>query len=191
MKQGLFGNWSPGIGDPSVVGWLTVVLYVIAASFTWWLLREWKEPSTRTARHEHWFWRAFFVGLLVLGLNKQLDLQSALTEIGRIMADRQGWYADRHQIQMAFIAGISLIGLTLFTATLHMTWGAPAATIRALVGGNALLVFVIIRAASFHHVDVLLRLSFSVLQLNWLLEMGALVVIIRSTWQRRGQLSCA
>src|SRR5262245_10532966 len=29
--RGWVGNWSPGIGDPSVVGWVTVVLYFFAA----------------------------------------------------------------------------------------------------------------------------------------------------------------
>ena len=110
----------------------------------------------------------------MLGINKQLDLQSALTEIGRILADKQGWYADRRQIQMAFIAGMAMMGLTLFAATLHLTWGAPASTRWAMLGGIGLVVFVIIRAASFHHVDELLGYRFSGLRVNWLLEMGAL-----------------
>lgn len=186
LKQALVGNWSPGIGDPSFGGWLTVLLYVAAGWITWRLLDDWKEPHTRTARNEHWFWRMLFVGLVLLGINKQLDLQSAFTEIGRILADKQGWYEDRRQVQMAFIAGITIMGLTLFAATLHLTWGAPASTHWALLGGTGLVVFVVIRAASFHHVDEMLGYRLSGLQINWLLEMGALMVIIGSAWRRRG-----
>ena len=28
-------NWSPGIGDPTFMGWLTVVLYLLTAWFSW------------------------------------------------------------------------------------------------------------------------------------------------------------
>ena len=191
MNHGLIGNWSPGIGDPTIGGWITVVLYVVAAWTTWRLLREWNEQPASNTLNEHWFWKMLFVGLVLLGINKQLDMQSAFTEIGRIMAAKEGWYANRQQVQIAFIAGIVLVGLALFTATLHMTWGAPRSTIGALVGSTGLLVFVIIRAASFHHVDDLLGHSLSGLRINWLLEMGALLMIIGSTWQRRGQHSCA
>ncbi len=29
--NGWIGNWPPGIGDPTPIGWVTVVLYVVAA----------------------------------------------------------------------------------------------------------------------------------------------------------------
>jgi len=186
MKQGLIGNWSPSIGDPSIGGWLTVLLYAVAAWTTVQLLLAWNE--THTGRHEHWFWRLLFTGLVLLGINKQLDLQSALTEIGRILADKQGWYANRRQIQMAFIAGIAMMGLTLFAATLHLTWGAHASTHWALLGCTGLVMFVIVRAASFHHVDEVLGYRFSGLRINWLLEMGALLLIIGSAWRRRREI---
>ena len=185
MNPGLIGNWSPGIGDPSMGGWLTVVMYFIAAWVVWRLLRNWRASGTQLAQNEPWFWRALLVALIFLGLNKQLDLQSAFTEIGRIVTHRWGWYEDRRQLQMAFIAGAALMGLTLFAVTVQLTWGAPAPTIWALVGGTGLVVFVVIRAASFHHVDEALGFQFSGLRLNWLVEMGPLMLIIASAWRRR------
>ena len=187
MNHGFVVHWSPGIGDPSLGGWLTVFLYMVAGWTIWRLLREWKETHACTARSEHWFWKGLLIGLALLGINKQLDLQSALTDVGRILADRQGWYADRRQLQMAFIAGIAMLGLTLFAVTLHLTLGAPASTLWALLGGTGLLMFVIIRAASFHHVDAVLGHHLSGLRINWLLEMGALLVIIGSAMRRRRQ----
>lgn len=170
-----------------MAGWITVLLYVIAAWATWRLLRDWKQPRIHGGRHERWFWRLLFVGLILLAINKQLDLQSAFTELGRMAANRGGWYADRRQVQMAFIAGIAILGLTLFVATLYLTWGAPAATQWALLGATGLVMFVLVRAASFHHVDTMLGSELSGVRVNWLLEMGGLMVIIVSVWCRHAR----
>jgi hypothetical protein len=40
-------------------------------------------------------WATISILFLGLGINKQLDLQSALTEAGRILAIEQGWYGPR------------------------------------------------------------------------------------------------
>src|SRR5450631_116329 len=41
---------------------------------------------------ERYTWRAVSILFLALGINKQLDLQTALTELGRVLAYDQGWY---------------------------------------------------------------------------------------------------
>jgi hypothetical protein len=45
------------------------------------------------------------------GINKQPDLQTALTEAGRYPAHYQGWYDQRQVVQLAFIALIAVISL--------------------------------------------------------------------------------
>jgi hypothetical protein len=55
-------------------------------------------------------WRSIALAFLVLGLNKQLDLQTALTEAGRVLANVQGWYDQRQIVQVAFIAVDHLLG---------------------------------------------------------------------------------
>jgi hypothetical protein len=40
---------------------------------------------------------------LRLTINKQLDLQSAWTEIGRLIAIGEGWYGRREVVQLYFI----------------------------------------------------------------------------------------
>ena len=94
MNHGLIGTWSPGIGDPSVGGWLTVALYFGAAALVWGLLRRWPHWSSG---QEAWFWKLLLIALVLLGINKQLDLQSAFTETARLLAVKQGWYAERRQ----------------------------------------------------------------------------------------------
>lgn len=187
MNQGLIGNWSPGIGDPTIGGWVTVLLYGAAVWTVWRLLRRVDDQDERSGRHERWFWRLLLLGLMLLTINKQLDLQSALTELGRLAAARGGWYDDRRQVQMAFISGVVIMGMTIFAAAAYLSWGAPATTHVALLGAAGLILFVAIRAASFHHVDSLLGHEIGGIRVNWLFEMGGLLVIIGSAWRRQGQ----
>lgn len=185
MNQGPVSKWYPGIGDPRFAGWLTVLLYAAAAWFTWRLLSDWQELLTGTVRYEHRFWKVLLIGLVLLGINKQLDLQTALIEIGRSMAHKQGWHPERHKFQIAFIAGIVIVGLALLATALSAMRGAPSATLWALLGGTGLVLFVSIRANSFHHVDAVLGLTISGLRINWLLETGGLMAIIGCAWLRR------
>jgi hypothetical protein len=159
-----------------------VLLYVGAAVAVWWVMRL---GAAALDGHERWVWRVLFVVLVVLGINKQLDLQSALTEWGRITAYRQGWYESREQVQQAFIAGMAILGVTLLAALLVLAWGTHPAALSALGGGFLLLVFVVIRAASFHQVDRLLHAGLAGLRFNWVIEMGALAWIVASAWRRR------
>ena len=88
VAPGWIGSWSPGIGDPTPMGWITVVGYLAAA---WLCFRVGGRLEVRTAYPERHLWRILTWGLLVLGVSKQLDLQSALTELGRTLAHAQGW----------------------------------------------------------------------------------------------------
>ena len=62
--------------------------------------------------------------LLLLGVNKQLDLQTALTELGRIAAHAGDWYDVRRNVQVAFIACILMASLWLVVAVLRLTRGS-------------------------------------------------------------------
>jgi len=176
-------NWSPGIGDPTVAGWLTVVLYLITSVSCWILAR--KLGSARTDR-ERRAWRSISVLFFFLGINKQLDLQTALTEAGRILAHYQGWYEQRQLIQLAFIALIAVICLISAITLLIWMWDAPISTWLALTGTTLVIGYVLIRAASFHHVDRFIGQTILGFRWNWILEMGGTgLVLLASQWQSR------
>lgn len=177
MNQGWVGTWSPGIGDPTIGGWVTVVLYALVAWGCHRILRSDRLQRINLSVNERHVWRVLMIGMIALGINKQLDLQSALTEFARILAHEQGWYDHRRQYQEAFIAAVPVAGLTALTAMLVLVWNAPASTLLACAGAAGLVVFIAIRAASFHHVDQMLGWEIGGVRLNWALEMGSLVVI--------------
>ena len=110
------GGWRPGIGDPTVLGRITVAAYfaAMAACARVWRLDRRASRAGAPASPTLWLVLAVLLGLL--GVNKQLDLQSLLTEIGRTLARRQDWYARRREVQAAFIAGIGVASLAALAA---------------------------------------------------------------------------
>ena len=100
-----FHGWSPGIGDPTVMGWVAVAAYLSAAAFA-------GVAGTRAAfpissrRRERLFWLSLFLVLSFLAINKQLDLQSFLTALGRCLSRTQGWYDNRRDVQQDFVLAL-------------------------------------------------------------------------------------
>lgn len=172
-------NWQPGIGDPTIIGWLTVAMYFIASAFSFWAAH-WSRYQPSTIRLDHIFWLSVGALCLALGFNKQLDLQSLFTEIVREIAKRDGWYAERQKLQQGFIVSIILataclavfVGLTLRRSGRFVQ--------AAAVGASFVAAFVVIRAASFHDVDLLLGETFLLARWNWILELSGIFVILGS-----------
>lgn len=179
---GWIGQWSPGIGDPTVGGWVTVGLYFLAALLAARVVHGRRVSGPR----ERWFWAGLFFCLVLLGINKQLDAQSALTELGRIVFRQRGLYEARREVQQVFIEALAVAGVAGGLVLAWLVRGTPRATLLALAGALALVGFVVVRAASMHRVDVLIGTRLLGMQLNWLLEMGSLLVIIAGAhWRFR------
>ena len=149
----LFG-WSPGIGDPTILGWLTVFAYFGAATLCF------RAARANVLRRESVFvWHLLLTALLALGFNKQLDLQSLLTAFGRNLAQTEGWYNHRGSVQLAFIFGLVVLTMIVLIALLFVGNQANKSEKLALVGLVLLTFFVVVRAATFHHVDAMLGMG--------------------------------
>lgn len=178
------GDWSPTIGDPTAIGWATVVAYVAGAAAcvaAWRRERSGDAPDPAVART----WLLLGILLGALGLNKQLDLQSALTAIGRSLAVRQGWYEHRRAVQLVFICVVLAIGALLARGAMRAALGSLRPMRGALVGFTLLVLFVGVRASSFHHVDVLIGRSVGGVTLNGALELGGIATILVSALRYR------
>lgn len=196
------GRWRPGIGDPTFFGWLTAAAYLAAAVACMAAARLERRRRADVLPANPVLWRAGLTGrpgggapprttgpvfwwllavlLLMLGINKQLDLQSLVTQIGRDLAHSQGWYEGRAAVQKAFIVGVGLAGIGGMTVFGVVFRRAIVHRPLAVAGAGALLVFVVARAASFHHVDRFLRLEVAGLRWNWILELGGIGLVLVS-----------
>lgn len=162
-------DWSPRIGDPGWLGWLTAGGYLLCALLCIWAAR-------RSDRRRPWL--ALATIYVALGLNKQLDLQTLLTAVGRQLFRDLGLYDHRRAFQVAFMLIVLLIALAAgLWLWLHLIYAGRGARLAAL-GAAITVAFVLIRAASFHHVDVLVRVPLGHLPAKGLFEnLGTLVSI--------------
>ena len=126
-------HWEPGIGDPTAVGWVTVVAYFLAAFLCWRAGRSVR--ANPGSGRERTFWWLFTAVLILLGFNKQLDLQTWLTLFGKHLAQEEGWYERRAIFQTAFIGAVA-VGGVLGLAGLRLLVGRGTRAVHcALLGG--------------------------------------------------------
>ncbi len=149
------GRWRPGIGDPTVIGWVTVVAYLVAALCASGPPGASPGPTmcTRIGRRRSGWCSALLVGL---GINKQLDLQTLVTQIGRDVIWSLGLYQQRREFQVGFILAVALICVAAVAAFFWFARRSLRYRWLALVGTVFIFGFVVVRAASFHHIDAFL-----------------------------------
>lgn len=164
------------------MGWVTVAAYFVAAVLALLVAirvkhLEWEDNELRNRI----FWLFLMLLMVSLGLNKQLDLQTFFTAVGKCAAKLGGWYEDRRQYQEMFILSIGGLFVLVGAFLLWYFRGEMSHNWWAIIGVVFLMSFVFIRASSFHHFDVLINYEFSGIRMNWVLELsGILLICIQS-----------
>lgn len=164
-------------GDHTFFGWMTVLAYFLTSIRL--------GIKTRLAwlnRDNVIFWLCFTLIIIFLGFNKQLDLQSNFTEIMRNMAKEHGWYEQRRPLQFLFVAVMAMslpILILLVRTSLANSWRRYKIM---WLGILLLLVFIVIRAASFHHVDLIFYKAIGSLRFYQALEIVAIFIIFIGTF---------
>lgn len=186
MNLGDEGRWHLAVGDPTPLGWLTFVAYMLAVILCWRAYQSsvvdvcMQAASAPIEAHRQRLLARWWLGLaalmLLLGLNKQADLQTLLTEVGKDLARAQGWYSERRKVQFAFIAILALALVTTGFAVAFALRSVLRQILPALLGLALILAFVELRAALF---NVLRREpGTETLQDLWLLELGGVGLVI-------------
>ena len=164
MMSGI--SWSPGIGDPTWIGWLITVAYLVSAVLCF---RAFSVAAVDVRR----IWLVLGIGMLLLGFNKQLDLQELLKEIGKRIAYRDGWYAQRRQVQAVFAATVIGVGMAATIRTFLVARRQSKAVQLSLLGTGLILAFIAMRVALFEH----LGLPFLGENVNALVELSGITCV--------------
>ncbi|TAE76392.1 MAG: hypothetical protein EAZ84_07545 [Verrucomicrobia bacterium] len=143
MNLLLMIKWRLEVGDPGLIGWITVGAYALALLL---VVRAWSRCREK-------IWLVVALLLAALCVNKQIDLQSLLTELGREWSQLGGWYERRREFQKGFVIGL-LVGSLVSGLWFLWRFQAFVRSHKLLALGLLfLLAFVVARAASFHHID--------------------------------------
>lgn len=174
----LQGQWAPGIGDPSVLGWSISAAYGVTAVLAL------AAAYRRNGDGARWFWFLSAVILAALAFNKQLDLQSALTAFGRCLAEDSGWREDRRAVQFGFIALLAGALTSIGALLLWALWSELRHVGLALLGMACLAGFLVGRAARFHHAgDLLSFLPASPMTISLLEYLGIGLIGLNALWR--------
>ncbi|MGB0767231.1 MAG: hypothetical protein ACPGYV_05935 [Phycisphaeraceae bacterium] len=137
-------------GDSDAASWAIVAVYLCAA---WLCLRCWRRRDAliepRYVRRFGAFWLCLAGAMLLLGLNKQLDLQVVVHELGRQFAIRTGLFESRRIWVPIFVAGLGLFSVAAVAVVFVKMRGLWARVWLAALGLFVLCVFAVERAISF------------------------------------------
>jgi len=173
-------NWTLGIGDPTAMGWVTVAAYFGAGLLCAGAAAKAKPYSANAKSNslsDRRFWLSAFCILIILGVNKQIDLQSLFTDLARAAAKAQDWYGERRRYQVGFIGVLGLAGVLIFSSLSWRLRRSPAPVKLALLGIAFICLFVLVRAASFHHIDYWLGTHVASMRWNWIIELSGIATV--------------
>jgi len=168
------GRWVPGVGDPTFSGWLITGGYAISVFGCIWAARC---PRSEHSVNGRRFWFIVALVLFLLGINKQLDLQTWLWHTSRAMAKAQGWYGYRRLVQYAFLACIAVVGSVAIRALVRIVRPVRREHILTLVGTIVLFCYVLLRVVSIHPVDVVLTAQIAGVTVKDVLETAGILLV--------------
>jgi hypothetical protein len=153
------------------------------------------EARSRMDRTERRFTVAMTGIMFLLGLIKHFNLLSAVTELGRILAQQEGWLESRRLPQLALMIFVAAAFVFFFvraarSKALARLWRDRAAELVCL---TYLCLFVLLRAISLHQYGVLLSREILGVRVNWIAELAgvyalAVVLLVRMFNRKPGGL---
>jgi hypothetical protein len=146
-------------------------------------LRGWGDA--RKAKKAVTFWLLVCLAMVLLGINRQFDLISLLTEVGRDIARVQGWYDHRQTVQAYGLLGLASTGCAGMLIVCIWFRHIVRRILGALIGVSFLAAPAAIRAVSLHQVDQ--WLGRAPVALNGLLELSGVLLVAFSAWRQDRQ----
>lgn len=169
-------------GDTDTIGWAITVCYLLACigCLLKVRLQRCNRDNTDGVRL-YWFWCVATCVIFLLGVNKQLDLQTWVIEVCRVAAKEGGWYEERRSYQRAFILLIVFLAIALVSTVIYTMRRCWRECGFVAIGFGFLIMFVLVRAISLSHVDYLLAQVFAGSKLRHILELSAVAIIAVAT----------
>lgn len=164
-------RWKLGLNDPSFGGWAASAGYLLAGVLAFRAAR--RAPARSFDRR---FWALLCAVLLMLGINKQLDLHILLIDLGRALAVESGWYRQRRLLQQIFMAAALVLGIAV-AAIAYRVARRRDPNIRLALGGLILTAaYALARASVFNHTGSILRSEIVGMRWDWTIEAAGIAL---------------
>ena len=188
----VIANWRRDFGDNDVLGWATTVAYFIAAALCFRAarrLRRTAPPGTPREltpagppRDRPGDWAVVGAGVLLLGLNKQLDLQILARDAGIALVQALGFDAQRRWVgRLMFLCLSAAVVSVLARSARHLRAARRGHTL-TLLGLAMLACFLVLRAAMYQPYLRDLNLRFKDV-LHIVFELGGVALVGLSAWR--------
>jgi hypothetical protein len=175
----VIADWEASIAGADMADWITVAAYLFAAVLS---VRAARHARLRREQRESLFWRFVAVLLVLLGINELLDLQALLTLVGRAHAKATGWYEGRRQVQEVFVVSLTVAAVVLGAVMLWLIRRTHPAVRLAFAGLVFIGLFVLLRAASLHHLERIMGLGLAAFNLGSVQEMAGILIVAAAAW---------
>jgi hypothetical protein len=169
------GYWLADIGDRTVIGWGITVCYLLAGGLCFYCTGYMDSRRVLPISQIFaWFWCFMGVALILLGINKQVDIQMLLADFGRAYTKHHGLYVQRSILQNRVLALGACVGLACAQAIGYRMRGGPKSIWLALWGLLFLGATVLVHLVSLHRIEHALALSVAGLSVGEGLEILAI-----------------
>jgi hypothetical protein len=165
--------------DQSIVGYTITAGYLLSSLLLFYsLFCRANCYESMGSKHNTLLWSASATLALLLGINKQLDLQTYLTQWGRDLFRNWGIYSGRRTAQLyASVLMISLIVAAAFYGIVFVRrvgWGLKV----TILGLAICMAYVVLRLISIHHVDHWFRVDIGGWKMSWIVELTGVGVTL-------------
>ena len=153
---------------------VTAVAYAIAAVVSWQAAHH---AAGRGETKERLFWLGCALALIVLGTNELFDFQTLGTMIAKDYAKAAGWYGSRRTVQLVFVFVLAAASLCTLTVLGWFVRAMERPVKMALAGLALIGLFIVLRAAIFHHFDEVFAIGPILAGAGAVAEIAGIVVV--------------
>lgn len=170
--------WQLGFGDPTLAGWLITLSYLIAFGICIQVVSAHNNIFARKRSKQRLLWVIISLLMLFLALNKQLDLQTLLTDIGKSIFEKSALHEDRRKYQTLFVLSVASIFVIAIFAIFIELLTVLKKHLLAIAGLGLIALFILYRAASIHHFADFFEYEILSFQFRDFVEISGIILII-------------
>jgi hypothetical protein len=196
MAATVVGNWWRDFGDNDALGWTITLAYFLAAALCFRTARRIRrdrapgkpgglappEPPRVDTTSKARDWVVIGIGMALLGLNKQLDLQVLARDTGLALVGAAGFDPKRRWVGRLFVFVLSVTVLSVLARSARHLRAARRGHGLTLLGLAFLACFVILRSAGYlpflHNFNVRFKDV-----LHVVFELGGVTLVGLSAWR--------